>query len=144
MGAFAAPALSRNDGMPPYAQVGSWQVRVDPAVSNGCFASQCSADGTGSGWASIRSGTTSTSSSATAWTSLEEGKTYRLRFVFDQAKAYDSDLDAGPLGDWVALARSGLGTIRDGLRGKHRRAHRSAARRSPACRFATLVPPSPR
>jgi hypothetical protein len=30
--------------------------------------------------------------------------------VFDQAKAYDSDLEAGPLGDWVVLARSGLGT----------------------------------
>jgi hypothetical protein len=84
MGAFAAPAFSWNDGMPAYAQVGGWQVRVDPAVGNGCFASQ--------------------------YTSLEEGKTYRLRFVFDKAKAYDSDLEAGPLGDWVVLARSGFGT----------------------------------
>jgi hypothetical protein len=30
--------------------------------------------------------------------------------VFDQAKAYDSDLEAGALGDWVVLGRSGLGT----------------------------------
>ena len=45
-----------------------------------------------------------------AWTSLEEGKTYRLRFVFDRARTYDSDLEAGPLGDWVVLGRSGLGT----------------------------------
>jgi hypothetical protein len=29
--------------------------------------------------------------------------------VFDQAKAYDSDLEAGPLGDWVVRGRSGLG-----------------------------------
>ena len=47
MGAFAAPAFSWNDGMPAYAQVGGWQVRVDPAVGNGCFASQYYEDGTG-------------------------------------------------------------------------------------------------
>ncbi len=111
MGAFAAPAFSRNDGMPAYAQVGGWQVRVDRAVGNGCFASQYSADGTG-----IRLGIDPDRHNLylilgnPAWTSLEEGKTYRLRFVFDQAKAYDSDLEAGPLGDWVVLARSGLGT----------------------------------
>ena len=111
MGAFAAPAFSRNDGMPAYAQVGGWQVRVDPAVGNGCFASQYSADGTG-----IRLGIDPERHNLylilgnPAWTSLEEGKTYRLRFVFDQAKAYDGDLEAGPLGDWVVLGRSGLGT----------------------------------
>ncbi len=77
----------------------------------GCFASQYSADGTG-----IRLGIDPERHNLylilgnPAWTSLEEGKTYRLRFVFDQAKAYDSDLEAGPLGDWVVLARSGLGT----------------------------------
>ena len=44
------------------------------------------------------------------WTSLEEGETYRLRFVFDRARTHDSDLEAGPLGDWVVLGRSGLAT----------------------------------
>jgi hypothetical protein len=111
MGAFAAPAFSRNDGTPAYAQVGGWQVRVDPAVGNGCFASQYAADGTG-----IRLGIDPDRQKLylilgnPAWKSLEEGKTYRLRFVFDQAKTYDSDLEAGLLGDRVVLARSGLGT----------------------------------
>jgi hypothetical protein len=111
MGAFAAPAFSWNDGMPAYAQVGGWQVRVDPAVGNGCFASQYYEDGTG-----IKLGIDPERHNLylilgnLAWTSLEEGKTYRLRFVFDQAKAYDSDLEAGALGDWVVLGRSGLGT----------------------------------
>jgi len=100
MGAFAAPAFSWNDGMPAYAQVGGWQVRVDPAVGNGCFASQ---------YYEERHNLYLILGNP-AWTSLEEGKTYRLRFVFDQAKAYDSDLEAGPLGDWVVLGRSGLGT----------------------------------
>jgi hypothetical protein len=110
MGAFAAPAFSWNDGMPAYAQVGGWQVRVDPAVGNGCFASQYYEDGTG-----IKLGIDPERHNLylilgnLAWTSLEEGKTYRLRFVFDQAKAYDSDLEAGALGDWVVLGRSGLG-----------------------------------
>ena len=111
MGAFAAPTFSWNDGMPAYAQVGGWQVRVDPAVGNGCFASQYHEDGTG-----IRLGIDPERHNLylvlgnPAWASLEEGKTYRLRFMFDQAKAYDSDLEAGALGDWVVLARSGLGT----------------------------------
>jgi hypothetical protein len=111
MGAFAAPAFSWNDGMPAYAQVGGWQVRVDPAVGNGCFASQYYEDGTG-----IKLGIDPERHNLylilgnLAWTSLEEGKTYRLRFVFDQAKAYHSDLEAGALGDWVVLGRSGLGT----------------------------------
>jgi hypothetical protein len=111
MGACAAPAFSWNDGMPAYAQVGGWQVRVDPAVGNGCFASQYYEDGTG-----IKLGIDPERHNLylilgnLAWTSLEEGKTYRLRFVFDQAKAYDSDLEAGALGDWVVLGRSGLGT----------------------------------
>ena len=111
MGAFAAPAFSWNDGMPAYAQVGGWQVRVDPAAGNGCFASQYYEDGTG-----IKLGIDPERHNLylilgnLAWTSLEEGKTYRLRFVFDQAKAYDSDLEAGALGDWVVLGRSGLGT----------------------------------
>lgn len=111
MGAFAAPAFSRNDGMPTYAEVGGWQVRVDPGIGNGCFVSQYAADGTG-----IRLGIDPERHSLylilgnPAWTSLEEGKTYRLRFVFDRARTYDSDLEAGPLGDWVVLGRSGLGT----------------------------------
>jgi hypothetical protein len=96
MAAFAAPAFSWNDGMPAHAQVGGWQVRVDPAVGNGCFASQYYEDGTG-----IKLGIDPERHNLylilgnLAWTSLEEGKTYRLRFVFDQAKAYDGDLEAG-------------------------------------------------
>jgi hypothetical protein len=111
MGAFAAPAFSRNDGAPAYAEVGGWQVRVDPGMGNGCFVSQYAADGTG-----IRLGidperhTLYLMVGNPAWTSLEEGKVYRLRFVFDQTWTYDSDLEADPLGDWVVLGRSGLGT----------------------------------
>src|SRR3979490_1150715 len=111
MGAFAAPAFTRNGGMPAYAQVGGWQVRADPAVGNGCFASQYSADGTG-----IRLGIDPVPHKPylilgnPAWTSPEEAHTYRLRLVLDQAKAYDSDLKAGPLGDWVVPGRSGHGT----------------------------------
>jgi hypothetical protein len=111
MGAFGTPAFSQDSGTPAYAQVGGWQVRVDPAVGNGCFASQYYEDGTG-----IRLGIDPDRQKLylilgnPAWTALEEGKTYKLRFAFDQANTYDSDLAAGPLGDRVVLARSGLGT----------------------------------
>jgi hypothetical protein len=111
MGAFGTPAFSQDSGTPAYAQVGGWQVRVDPAVDNGCFASQYYEDGTG-----IRLGIDPDRQKLylilgnPAWTSLEEGKTYKLRFAFDQANTYDSDLAAGMLGDRVVLARSGLST----------------------------------
>ncbi len=111
LGAFAPPAFSYNGPAPAGRLVGGWQIRVDPTVGNGCYAMQYDADGTG-----IRLGIDPDRHNLylilgnPAWTSLEEGRTYRLRFVFDQAKTYDSDLEAGALGDRVVLARSGLGT----------------------------------
>jgi hypothetical protein len=111
MSACGPPAFSQDSGTRAYAQVGGWQVRVDPAVGNGCYAMRYYEDGTG-----IRLGIDPDRQKLylilgnPAWTSLEDGKTYRLRFVFDQAKTYDSDLEAGLLGDRLVLARSGLGT----------------------------------
>ncbi len=111
MAAFVAPALGKDSAAPAYALVGGWQVRVDPAAGNGCFASQYYEDGTG-----IRLGIDANRQNFylilgnPAWTSLEDGKTYKLRFMFDQAKTYDSDLEAFMLGDMVMLGRSGLST----------------------------------
>jgi|HubBroStandDraft_6_1064221.scaffolds.fasta_scaffold143052_2 hypothetical protein len=47
MGAFVAPAVSKDNTGPANGQVGGWQIRVDPRLGNGCFASQHYADGTG-------------------------------------------------------------------------------------------------
>ena len=44
--------------------------------------------------------------------SLEDGKSYPLRFVFDRAKTYDFDLPAAAWGGMVVLGRGGLS--RDG------------------------------
>jgi hypothetical protein len=111
MSAFGTPAVSYNSPAPAAAQLGGWQIRVDPTVGNGCYAMHYYEDGTG-----IRLGIDPDRQKLylilgnPAWTSLEGGKTYTLRFVFDQANAYDSDLEAATLGDRLVLARSGLGT----------------------------------
>src|SRR5260370_16835148 len=111
MAAFVAPALGKDNAAPAYAQVGGWQVRVDPAVGNGCFASQYYEDGTG-----IRLGIDANRQNFylilgnPVWTSLEDGKTYKLRFMFDQAKTYDSDLEPFILANMVMLCRSALST----------------------------------
>ena len=109
MGAFVAPAASKDNTAPAWAQVGGWQIRVDPTFGNGCFATQYYEDGTG-----IRLGIDAHSQSLyimlanPSWKSLEAGKIYPVRFVFDQARTYDSDLEAGPWGDTVVLGRAGL------------------------------------
>ena len=77
MGAFVAPAVSKDNTAPAWAQVGGWQIRVDPTFGNGCFATQYYEDGTG-----IRLGIDANSQSLyimlanPAWKSLEAGKTY--------------------------------------------------------------------
>ena len=111
MGAFVAPAFSKDGAAPPWAQVGGWQIRVDPGFGNGCFASQYFEDGTG-----IRLGIDANSQrlylilANPAWKSLEAGKTYPVRFVFDEARTYDSDFAADAWGDAVVLGRFGLST----------------------------------
>jgi hypothetical protein len=109
MGAFVTPAVSKDNTGPANGQVGGWQIRVDPRLGNGCFASQHYADGTG-----LRLGIVPDRLSLylilgnPAWKSLEDGKTYSLRFVFDQAKTYDTDMLAGVWGDMIVLIGSGL------------------------------------
>jgi len=109
MGAVVAPAAAKDNAAPAWGQVGGWNIRVDPTFGNGCFATQSYEDGTG-----IRLGIDANSQSLyimlanPAWKSLEAGKTYPVRFVFDQASTYDSELAGGPWGDTVVLGRVGL------------------------------------
>ena len=84
-------------------------IRVDPGFGNGCFASQSYEDDTG-----IRAGHRCREARPPlhpgnpAWKSLEDGKSYPLRFVFDRAKTYDFDLPAAAWGGMVVLDRAAL------------------------------------
>lgn len=76
-----------------WGEVGGWEIRVDPSVGNGCFASQIYEDGT-----LVRIGVDAEQKriylffANKAWRSLEEGKIYRVRIVFDGASGYNGDM----------------------------------------------------
>jgi hypothetical protein len=108
--AVAGPAMSKDSRTAGWGQVGGWEVRVDPTFGNGCFATRHYEDGT-----AIRVGIDVHRNSLyillanRAWKSLEDGKTYPVRFVFDQLSTYDGDMAAVVWGDMVVLGRSGVG-----------------------------------
>jgi hypothetical protein len=95
------PALARSDSKETgkWGQVGGWQVRVDPSLGHGCFAMQIYEDGT-----VIRVGFNISNRTIyftlgnTAWRSLEVGKIYRMRSVFDDQKSYDGELTGRQIG----------------------------------------------
>lgn len=104
--ALAGPAASRDDqAAEEWGQVGGWQIRVDREAVKGCFALQGYEDGT-----AVRLGIGAGTNSIylllgnMAWESLEAGRTYPLRFVFDDITKYESDLVGYALGPLVVLA----------------------------------------
>jgi hypothetical protein len=109
IGAFAAPAVSKDNGLPVWGKVGSWQIGIDPGFGNGCFATQYYEDGTG-----IRLGIDAKRQSVylllanPAWKSLQAGQAYPVRFVFDDTKTFDTELAAGPWAGMVVLGRSDM------------------------------------
>lgn len=82
-----------------WGQVGGWKIMVDRSVGDGCFALQPYADGT-----TLRMGVDRENGALyflfgnDAWKSIEIGKKYRLRFVFDGTNPYDGELTASQIG----------------------------------------------
>ena len=102
---------------PKWAQVGGWEIRVDKSVGNGCFAMQRYEDGT-----VVRIGVNVGQKSVyllflnDAWKSLEVGKIYPVRIVFDGVSSYDGEMKGHRLaGGALVLAHSNLSTefVRD-------------------------------
>lgn len=102
---------------PRWAQVGGWEIRVDSSVGNGCFAMQQYDDGT-----VARIGVNVGQKSVyllflnDAWKSLEVGKLYPVRIVFDGVSTYDGDMKGHQLaGGSLVLAHNNLSTefVRD-------------------------------
>jgi hypothetical protein len=105
LGLASAHAESRETAK--WGQVGGWQIRVDRSVGHGCFASQLYEDNT-----SLRVGfdikkkTIYFMIGNPAWRSLEAGKVYAMKFVFDDHKSYTGELTGVMLGDRVFLDHS--------------------------------------
>lgn len=106
---IAPPALCRSGEIVKWGQVGGWSIEVDRSVG-GCFALQRYADGTG-----IRLGFEPNKNSVylmlgnPAWKSLEPGKLYQIRFVFDGPRSHVRELRADVFGGSVYLDQPSIG-----------------------------------
>jgi hypothetical protein len=93
-----------------WAEVGGWEIRVDPSVGNGCFAMQVYEDGT-----IVRIGVNVGSKAIylfflnDAWKSLEVGKIYPVRVVFDGVSTYNGQMKGHRLaGGAIVLSHDNL------------------------------------
>ncbi|MBS0523225.1 MAG: hypothetical protein JSS04_06270 [Proteobacteria bacterium] len=97
--AVALPGTTLAQGTASWGQVGGWKILVDRSVGDGCFAFQPYEDGT-----IVRIGVDRNHQAVyllfgnPQWKSLEVGKRYRMRFVFDRASSYDGELVATEIG----------------------------------------------
>ncbi len=109
MGALAAPAASEDRETTKWSQVGGWHIRVDLAKDS-CYAQQGYEDGT---WLRIgfnmKNRAVYFALGNDNWRSLEAGKVYPAKFVFDDQKIYDSQLAAFAWGDRVVLGHTNVG-----------------------------------
>lgn len=95
--AWAAPD---SGGAAKWGKVGGWEIRVDRSLGDGCFAVQFFERGT-----VVRIGFDVKNQKIyvffghTDWKSLEVGKVYPVRIVFDGTKSYDGELRGQRIGD---------------------------------------------
>jgi hypothetical protein len=108
--ALTIPSQTHAQKPAKWAQVGGWDIRVDQSVGNGCFAMQTYEDGT-----VVRMGVDVSQQRIyllflnDAWKSLEVGKIYPVRIVFDGASAYNGNMKGHRLaGGATVLSHSNL------------------------------------
>lgn len=101
--ALAFPGLvwaAPDSGAAKWGKVGGWEIRVDRSLGDGCFAVQFFERGT-----VVRIGFDVKNQKIyvffghTDWKSLEVGKVYPVRIVFDGTKSYDGELRGQRIGD---------------------------------------------
>jgi hypothetical protein len=98
-----APASA--DDTVKWGQVGGWAIMVDRTIGDGCFAMQVFERGT-----VVRIGFDMRNRhvylffAQDSWKSLEEGKVYPVRIVFDGSIPYDGEMRGQRLGNVVVLA----------------------------------------
>jgi hypothetical protein len=94
-----------------WGQVGGWQIRVDRSVGDGCFAVQAFDGGT-----IVRIGFDAAAQKIYVffgdddWKSIEVGKIYPVRVVFDGVSAFNGEMKGLSIGKTVFLAHTDLST----------------------------------
>ena len=94
-----------------WGQVEGWEIRVDRSVGDGCFAMQVYEDNT-----VLRVGFDQTEKAIylfianASWKSVEIGKRYQMRFVFDEQYPFNGELVGVKLGNLTVLSHSNVST----------------------------------
>jgi len=97
--ALTSPAASQTRDVAKWGQVGGWEIRVDRSLGDGCFAFQVFERGT-----VVRIGFDVAKQQIYLffghdnWRSLEQGKTYVVRVVFDGVSTYDGEMQGELIG----------------------------------------------
>ena len=94
MGAAAAPATAENRGPEKWGEGGLWDIYVEPATANGCYATRLFLSGTVMRIAVRSDGGLHFTMARSSWQFAELGKTYRIKFVFGNGRAYEEEFEA--------------------------------------------------
>lgn len=104
-------AYADNGDTAKWGEVGPWDIRVDRSVSDGCFAMAVYERGT-----TTRIGVNPESGELyiflgdPSWKSLEVGKVYPVRVIFDNVKSYDGEMEGRRLGNAIFLMHRDVST----------------------------------
>jgi len=114
--AIASTAMADKDETAHWGKVGGWEIRVDRTIGDGCFAMAIYELGTVARLGiDVESGAYYVFIGNGNWKSLEEGKIYAVRSVFDGVKSYNGEMEGRRLGDMIFLAHRDLSSdfVRD-------------------------------
>jgi hypothetical protein len=105
LGVLAAPAAAGDQKPPLWGKGGVWEIYVDPVSENGCYATRFFLSGAAMRIALRPDGGFRLAMGRSDWQFAEAGKTYRMKFVFDNGRTYEEEFDAVAVGSVTVLVR---------------------------------------
>lgn len=107
--AASGPAWADKGDTATWGKVGGWSIMVDRTLGDGCFAYTVYDRGTVARLGiDVQSGAFYVLVGHAEWKSLEEGKLYAVRTVFDGAKSYKGEMKGQRVGGMIFLAHRNL------------------------------------
>ena len=100
---LTSPAAIGNQKPPKWGEAGVWEIYVDPAPENGCYATRFFLSGTAMRIGLRPDGGLHLAMGRSSWQFVEAGKTYRMKFEFGNGRTYEEDFDAVAVGSVTIL-----------------------------------------
>lgn len=101
----AAPAAAEGRRAAMWGEAGLWEIYADPLGRNGCFAARLFLSGAVMRIRVRADGGLELLIARGSWQFANAGKTYRLKFVFGNGRAYEEELEAVAMGSTIALVK---------------------------------------